>query len=82
MSEMLFHGRCPICGKQLLLDEDCPETAFCPKPKKHYSCDAEKFNQLWNDFDAQVKQLGMDVAVVVYSRKLLKDLRALNTQGE
>lgn len=71
-----FPGHCPICSEQLLWDDNHPGTAYCPK--QHYSCDVKKFDQLWNDFDAQVKRLGMDRAVAAYAEKLLKDLRALN----
>ena len=72
-----FHGHCPVCSEQLLVDDDCPETARCPTG--HYSCRAKDFNQLWNEFDLQVGRLGQDKANAAYGEKLLKDIQSLNT---
>ena len=75
---LLFHGHCPICRKQLLVDDEPSSASSCYCPEGHYSCQAKDFDQLWDDFNAQVERLGMDVAVAVYAGKLLKDLRSLN----
>jgi hypothetical protein len=68
-----------MCGKRLLVDDAPPDTASCYCIGEHYTCMAKDFSQLWDEFDARVKSLGMDKAVAAHAGKLLKDLRALNT---
>lgn len=72
-----FSGRCPLCSTQLLFDDHQPEMAVCPK--KHYACRADDYNRLWIDFEAQIQRLGVDQASAAFAKRLLKDLRALNT---
>jgi len=71
-----FHGHCLICGEQLLRDDDHAKMAHCPTG--HYSCEVEKFNQLWNEFNVQVERLELPKASAAYAKKLLKDLKSLN----
>jgi len=75
MPDQIYH--CPICSTHLLLNDDHPEIAYCPK--NHYVCQAADFNRLWDEFNVQVELLGLDQASAAYAEKLLKDLLSLNS---